>query len=470
MKTPTAAALTELEREIDAPGAGLDRLRLVPTPFVPEVRLHLAEDAIVWWARMEAAAGHTLPPPYWASAWAGGQALARHLLDHPELVAGRRVLDLAAGSGLVAIAAALAARPGRRQRHRPVRRGGRRTQRPGQPGRRRRQRGGPARLRPPARRTWCSPGTSSTPRRWPAGCCRSCAAQPPRRAGARRRPRPGPPAAQPAGRGGQLPGAHHRTRRRHADAPRRGAAPPLTRRRCAGAVGASAARGRSAAWVASAGRRPGREPLTSRVRATRQRRALRAQRAVLAVARVEPGLVGQPVEQLVLDVVDEPAEASGSLSVLPTPPGKRRVAGEQVRGAGRVAVEQRDRARRVPDEVDDLQRAVADRDGVAVGEGSASTGSPAASSACASAAAPVLATTSSSASQWSMCRWVVTTVASPPSPTSSSSRGASLAASISSCVAGVGAAQQVGVVVHRPDRELRDGEPVGSRTAGGRRA
>ncbi|MEU5939832.1 50S ribosomal protein L11 methyltransferase [Micromonospora sp. NPDC047548] len=108
MGGPSTAALTVLEREIDAPGDGLDRLRLVPTPFVPEVWLHLAEDAIVWWARMEAAAGRALPPPYWASAWAGGQALARHLLDHPELAAGRRVLDLAAGSGLVAIAAALA--------------------------------------------------------------------------------------------------------------------------------------------------------------------------------------------------------------------------------------------------------------------------------------------------------------------------------------------------------------------------
>ncbi|MFC5927654.1 class I SAM-dependent methyltransferase [Micromonospora vulcania] len=107
MRGAAATALSELEREIDAPGAGLDRLQLVPTPFVPEVRLHLAEDAIVWWARMEAAAGHALPPPYWASVWAGGQALARHLLDHPELAAGRRVLDLAAGSGLVAIAAAL---------------------------------------------------------------------------------------------------------------------------------------------------------------------------------------------------------------------------------------------------------------------------------------------------------------------------------------------------------------------------
>lgn len=101
-------ALADLEQEIAAPGAGLDRLRLVAPPFVPEVRLHLAEDAILWWARMEAAAGHSLPPPYWASVWAGGQALARHLLDHPGLAAGRRVLDLASGSGLVAIAAALA--------------------------------------------------------------------------------------------------------------------------------------------------------------------------------------------------------------------------------------------------------------------------------------------------------------------------------------------------------------------------
>ncbi|MER7460699.1 50S ribosomal protein L11 methyltransferase [Micromonospora sp. NPDC126480] len=104
----SARALVDLEREVDRPGRGLDRLRLVPTPFVPEVRLHLAEDPIVWWARMEARAGRALPPPYWASVWAGGQALARYLLDNPALVAGRRVLDLAAGSGVVAIAAALA--------------------------------------------------------------------------------------------------------------------------------------------------------------------------------------------------------------------------------------------------------------------------------------------------------------------------------------------------------------------------
>jgi predicted nicotinamide N-methyase len=77
-------------------------------PLVPEVRLFLAEDPIVLWARLEAAAGHTQPPPFWASAWVGGQALARYILDHPEVVTGRPVLDLASGSGLVAIAAALA--------------------------------------------------------------------------------------------------------------------------------------------------------------------------------------------------------------------------------------------------------------------------------------------------------------------------------------------------------------------------
>lgn len=96
-----------------APGAaagtvGSDELRLAPVPLVPEVRLLLAEDAIVLWARLEAEAGHLLPAPYWASAWAGGQALARYVLDHPTTVAGRQVLDLASGSGLVAIAASLA--------------------------------------------------------------------------------------------------------------------------------------------------------------------------------------------------------------------------------------------------------------------------------------------------------------------------------------------------------------------------
>jgi predicted nicotinamide N-methyase len=97
--------LLELEHEVATRGTGLDRLRLVEVPFVPEVRLHLAEDSTVWWARMEARADTRLAPPYWASAWAGGRAVARYVLDHPHTVAGRRVLDLASGSGLVAIAA-----------------------------------------------------------------------------------------------------------------------------------------------------------------------------------------------------------------------------------------------------------------------------------------------------------------------------------------------------------------------------
>ncbi|HEX9339303.1 MAG TPA: 50S ribosomal protein L11 methyltransferase [Pseudonocardiaceae bacterium] len=72
------------------------------TPLVPEITLRLADEPFALWER----AGDTMP--YWAFAWAGGQALARHVLDHPDLVAGARVLDLASGSGIVAIAAALA--------------------------------------------------------------------------------------------------------------------------------------------------------------------------------------------------------------------------------------------------------------------------------------------------------------------------------------------------------------------------
>jgi predicted nicotinamide N-methyase len=87
---------------------GSDGLQLLPVPLVPEIRLHVAADAQVLWARMEAEAGTTLPYPFWASAWLGGQALARFVLDHPRVVAGRRVLDLASGSGVVAIAASLA--------------------------------------------------------------------------------------------------------------------------------------------------------------------------------------------------------------------------------------------------------------------------------------------------------------------------------------------------------------------------
>jgi predicted nicotinamide N-methyase len=80
---------------------------LSPVPFVPEVLLHQAEDLITLWEAAETAGG-AQPAPFWAFAWAGGQALARHVLDDPDLVAGRSVLDLATGSGLVAVAAARA--------------------------------------------------------------------------------------------------------------------------------------------------------------------------------------------------------------------------------------------------------------------------------------------------------------------------------------------------------------------------
>ena len=87
----------------------LDNTAPMAPPHVPEVTLRLADEAHDLWRRTEdelAAIG--LPPPFWAFAWAGGQGLARYLLDHPASVRGRRVLDFATGSGLVAIAAAKA--------------------------------------------------------------------------------------------------------------------------------------------------------------------------------------------------------------------------------------------------------------------------------------------------------------------------------------------------------------------------
>ena len=83
--------------------------RLRSVALVPEVRLYQASEPIGVWQRTERAAGRTgLDPPFWAFAWAGGQALARYLLDHPETVKDRQVIDIASGSGLVAIAAARA--------------------------------------------------------------------------------------------------------------------------------------------------------------------------------------------------------------------------------------------------------------------------------------------------------------------------------------------------------------------------
>jgi len=92
------------------PGLFIRRNTAIATPpLVPEIRLHLATEVTpIWQATEERLVRNGLPPPFWAFAWAGGQALARYLLDHPETVAGRELLDFGAGSGLVAIAAAKA--------------------------------------------------------------------------------------------------------------------------------------------------------------------------------------------------------------------------------------------------------------------------------------------------------------------------------------------------------------------------
>ena len=82
---------------------------LSSAPLVPDIRLHLAGDPISLWRRTELTSGRTgLDPPFWAFAWAGGLALARYLLDHPETVRGRPAIDIASGSGVAAIAAAMA--------------------------------------------------------------------------------------------------------------------------------------------------------------------------------------------------------------------------------------------------------------------------------------------------------------------------------------------------------------------------
>jgi predicted nicotinamide N-methyase len=86
-----------------------EQAALAAPPLVPEIRLHLASAVTPLWRATEATlAVHDVPPPYWAFAWPGGQALARHVLDNPAVVRGRSALDFAAGSGLVGIAAAMA--------------------------------------------------------------------------------------------------------------------------------------------------------------------------------------------------------------------------------------------------------------------------------------------------------------------------------------------------------------------------
>ena len=87
----------------------LAHTRVRRPPYVPELPLHLADDSLEVWEATQVAVDHgEVPPPFWAFVWAGGQALARHLLDNPDVVAGRTVVDVATGSGLVAIAAAAA--------------------------------------------------------------------------------------------------------------------------------------------------------------------------------------------------------------------------------------------------------------------------------------------------------------------------------------------------------------------------
>ncbi|HEY2195810.1 MAG TPA: 50S ribosomal protein L11 methyltransferase [Actinomycetospora sp.] len=96
-RKPTDGGRADLDEQVSgwtAPGTA---------PLVGEVTLLLADDIHRAWSQADEEA-----PPFWAFAWAGGQALARHVLDHPQVVRGRRVLDLATGSGIVAIAAARA--------------------------------------------------------------------------------------------------------------------------------------------------------------------------------------------------------------------------------------------------------------------------------------------------------------------------------------------------------------------------
>lgn len=90
----------------DVPAFIRENTRVLAPSHVPELQLYLADDAVSLWELTEEQLGEMgLPPPFWAFAWAGGQALARYVLDHAETVRGKNVLDVASGSGLVAIAA-----------------------------------------------------------------------------------------------------------------------------------------------------------------------------------------------------------------------------------------------------------------------------------------------------------------------------------------------------------------------------
>jgi predicted nicotinamide N-methyase len=88
--------------------AAFAQIHLATVPFVPEILLHQADERVGLWELIGSGYSSDRPPPFWAFAWPGGQSLARYVLDHPDTVKGRRVLDLASGSGIVAIAAAMA--------------------------------------------------------------------------------------------------------------------------------------------------------------------------------------------------------------------------------------------------------------------------------------------------------------------------------------------------------------------------
>ncbi|WP_300530854.1 50S ribosomal protein L11 methyltransferase [Maricaulis sp.] len=86
-----------------------DHTALMAPPLVPELQLHLATETVEIWQHTEEALGEMgLPPPFWAFAWAGGQALARYVIDNPDIVAGQRVLDFAAGGAIAGLGAAKA--------------------------------------------------------------------------------------------------------------------------------------------------------------------------------------------------------------------------------------------------------------------------------------------------------------------------------------------------------------------------
>jgi predicted nicotinamide N-methyase len=100
--------MKSLSASTDAEALVREYTRAQVTPFVPEFQLHLASELVPLWQATEWRAASPQPPPFWAFAWPGSQALARYLLDHPQTVKGLRVLDFGSGGGLAAIAAARA--------------------------------------------------------------------------------------------------------------------------------------------------------------------------------------------------------------------------------------------------------------------------------------------------------------------------------------------------------------------------